>query len=166
MLVKYVDILLSVSKLLKKKFPDVNIEIDKNNAMFKDATFYIQVIPLTNRDVLSDKRLKLTNVFITYVKQGASPQEKLIKTDELCESFNFIPIYNSDKRIRRKIPINKREVLSKDDMPTLKLTLNYYDDRKQPISDNPNNTYDELIGIIHLNIYSNSNLIDTIDIKK
>lgn len=164
-MVKYVDLLLSTSKILKANFPDINIEINKNRGEFQTSTFYVKVVPLTNQDVLSDMRVKLTNIFITYVRQGALAQEKLIKTDEMCDVINNIPIYDVTKgKVVRILPIMKREILSKDDMPTLKLTLNYFDSRTPPI-DSPGNAYDELMKIIHLNTYINDEKIESFDIK-
>ena len=61
-MVQYVDILLATTKILKKNFPKYNIYIDENQKQIVIPSFYVKLVPLTNNESLSNKRMKLLNL--------------------------------------------------------------------------------------------------------
>lgn len=153
-MVRYVELLYSFSRVLKDNFPKFNILIDENKKAITTPTFYLQVVPLESSTVLSDKRLKLTDVYITYLDKIVTNEKGLLIMDDLIETFEGINILRDkyDKE-PRYLPIMKRKIIKIDNAPTLKLTFHYYDDRRQPIIDNPSETYEDLMEIINMNIY-------------
>ena len=161
-MVKYVDILLSTTKILKKNFPKYNIYIDENKKQITIPSFYVKLMPLKTEEVLSDKRMKLLNIYITYVNKTHYQEEQLDVMDELIESFDGINIETDT--VSRYLPIMSKDIVYGDSI-TLKLTFKYLDDRKN-IKDNPSKDYEDLMRIIKMNTYDgNKNLLYSDEIK-
>ena len=161
-MVKYVDILLATTKILKKNFPKYNIYIDENKKQITIPSFYVKLMPLKTEEVLSDKRMKLLNIYITYVNKTHYQEEQLDVMDELIESFDGINIETDT--VSRYLPIMSKDIVYGDSI-TLKLTFKYLDDRKN-IKDNPSKDYEDLMRIIKMNTYDgNKNLLDSDEIK-
>lgn len=161
-MVKYVDILLATTKILKKNFPKYNIYIDENKKQITIPSFYVKLMPLKTEEVLSDKRMKLLNIYITYVNKTHYQEEQLDVMDELIESFDGINIETNT--VSRYLPIMSKDIVYGDSI-TLKLTFKYLDDRKN-IKDNPSKDYEDLMRIIKMNTYDeNKNLLYSDEIK-
>ena len=161
-MVKYVDILLATTKILKKNFPKYNIYIDENKKQITIPSFYVKLMPLKTEEVLSDKRMKLLNIYITYVNKTHYQEEQLDVMDELIESFDGINIETNT--VSRYLPIMSKDIVYGDSI-TLKLTFKYLDDRKN-IKDNPSKDYEDLMRIIKMNTYDgNKNLLYSNEIK-
>ena len=161
-MVKYVDILLATTKILKKNFPKYNIYIDENQKQITIPSFYVKLMPLKTEEVLSDKRMKLLNIYITYVNKTHYQEEQLDVMDELIESFDGINIETDT--VSRYLPIMSKDIVYGDSI-TLKLTFKYLDDRKN-IKDNPSKDYEDLMRIIKMNTYDeNKNLLYSDEIK-
>lgn len=161
-MVKYVDILLATTKILKKNFPKYNIYIDENKKQITIPSFYVKLMPLKTEEVLSDKRMKLLNIYITYVNKTHYQEEQLDVMDELIESFDGINIETDT--VSRYLPIMSKDIVYGDSI-TLKLTFKYLDDRKN-IKDNPSKDYEDLMRIIKMNTYDeNKNLLYSDEIK-
>lgn len=161
-MVKYVDILLATTKILKKNFPKYNIYIDENQKQITIPSFYVKLMPLKTEEVLSDKRMKLLNIYITYVNKTHYQEEQLDVMDELIESFDGINIKTNT--VSRYLPIMSKDIVYGDSI-TLKLTFKYLDDRKN-IKDNPSKDYEDLMRIIKMNTYDeNKNLLYSDEIK-
>lgn len=161
-MVKYVDILLATTKILKKNFPKYNIYIDENQKQITIPSFYVKLMPLKTEEVLSDKRMKLLNIYITYVNKTHYQEEQLDVMDELIESFDGINIETNT--VSRYLPIMSKDIVYGDSI-TLKLTFKYLDDRKN-IKDNPSKDYEDLMRIIKMNTYDeNKNLLYSDEIK-
>ena len=162
-MVKYVDVLVSTSRMLKDLFPKIKILTETNKQDITKPTFYLEVKPVRNNLVISDKRYKITDLYITYVKKDITNEEKLDIFDELIESFEGINILDLTdkelKRILRYLPIMNKKFLDVEGMPCLKLTFNYYDDRREPIKDNPSKQFEDYMKIIEMNININDNEI-------
>ena len=89
-MINYINVLYSASKLLCDNFPDIRIGIDENKEEIKTSYLYIQIVPLSNNERLSNKRLKLTDMYITYVKKDANTSQRLDIIDNICEYSNSI----------------------------------------------------------------------------
>ena len=162
-MIKYTDIQVSTAKMLKNIFPQIDIYVDENKKEITKPSFYIQIVPLRNNSTISDKRFKLTDMYITYIKKGITNAKKLDILDDLIESFEGIDILDlNDKNLERTIrylPILDKTIINSDDnMPTLKLTFKYYDDRRQPITDNPSRYFEDYMRIINLKINTNGSI--------
>ena len=148
-MVKYVDILLATTKILKKNFPKYNIYIDENKKQITIPSFYVKLMPLKTEEVLSDKRMKLLNIYITYVNKTHYQEEQLDVMDELIESFDGINIETNT--VSRYLPIMSKDIVYGDSI-TLKLTFKFLDDKRNPFKDDNNSAYSELMRILKLNV--------------
>ena len=148
-MVQYVDILLATTKILKKNFPKYNIYIDENQKQIVIPSFYVKLVPLTNNESLSNKRMKLLNLYITYVNKTSYQEEQLNVIDNLVEAFDGIPI--ETKTVSRYLPIMNRDIVYGDSI-TLKLTFKFLDDKRNPFKDDNNSAYSELMRILKLNV--------------
>lgn len=165
-MITYNNLLLSLSKILKENFPKYKIMTDENKKAIIEPTFYIQVVPLKNNLTLTNNRIKLTDVYITFIKKDITNQEKLNILDDLVETIEVIGILDlSDKtlkKILRYLPVIDKSVVNSDNgMPSLKITLKYYDERRKPVTDVPSQEFDDYMRIIEANIYANGSKIHT-----
>ena len=60
-MVRYVDVLVSTSRMLKDLFPKIKILTETNKQDITKPTFYLEVKPVRNNLVISDKYISLIN---------------------------------------------------------------------------------------------------------
>lgn len=118
-MIKNVELLYSVSSLLKTKF---NYKVLlKQKAEIEVPTFFITVTPLTTDSYLRYNK-KLVNIVITFTDEVITQEKLLEMQDELNDLFDmYIQV---DKR---KIVFDKKKFNLTNDFLTLTLTLNYLD---------------------------------------
>ncbi|WP_315074075.1 DUF6838 family protein [uncultured Clostridium sp.] len=150
-MIKYVDLLYSISQKIRENYPDAAIKIDKKKSEkeIKNGLFYVIVSPLKSTTAFS-LREKLLNIYIEYVEEIKTQESSLNKVDELTELFDE-NIYVND----RALPILNKECKDTDDNVTLMFSLNYFDEKSELVPDNPDATYDALMEILKLNIVDN-----------
>lgn len=147
-MIRYVDLLYSISKTLRENYPKATIKIDKKKSEeeIKNGLFYVTISPL-NSKTFFNLRKKLLNVYIEFVEEVKTQESSLNKIDELTELFDESIYVNN-----RTLPILNKEPKDTDDNVILMFTLNYFDGKAEPISETPDATYDKLMGILKLNI--------------
>ncbi|AGF56461.1 hypothetical protein B0P06_005270 [Clostridium saccharoperbutylacetonicum] len=147
-MIKYVDLLYSITKKLRDNYPNASIKIDKKKSEkeIENGLFYVIVSPLKS-DTSFNLRKKLLNIYIEYVEEDKTQESSLNKIDELTELFDENISVNN-----RVLPILNKEPKDTDDNVTLMFTLNYFDSKAEPIPETPDATYDALMGILKLNV--------------
>ncbi len=152
-MIGYVDILYSTSKILKENFPNHNIYIDNNKQQVGIPSFYIQVVPVINKSISNKYRYKITDLYITYVDKKADNTLKLNTLDDMCEYLEEIPIYNSKdiNKIVSYFNIIERKITNTID-PTIKISFQYFDTKREPIKENEGEMYEALMEILSLNL--------------
>ncbi|NFI80956.1 hypothetical protein FDA42_09890 [Clostridium botulinum] len=147
-MIRYVDLLYSISKILRENYPKATIKIDKKKSEeeIKNGLFYVTISPL-NSKIFFNLRKKLLNVYIEFVEEVKTQESSLNKIDELTELFDESIYVNN-----RTLPILNKEPKDTDDNVILMFTLNYFDGKAEPVPETPDATYDKLMGILKLNI--------------
>ncbi|NFF21786.1 hypothetical protein FDF76_12860 [Clostridium botulinum] len=147
-MIRYVDLLYSISKTLRENYPKATIKIDKKKSEeeIKNGLFYVTISPL-NSKTFFNLRKKLLNVYIEFVEEVKTQESSLNKIDELTELFDESIYVNN-----RTLPILNKEPKDTDDNVILMFTLNYFDGKAEPVPETPDATYDKLMGILKLNI--------------
>lgn len=144
-MIENVALLYSVCRTLKDKFPKNNILIDGNEEEIKVPTFHVKISPLKSKTEFN-RRNKLLNIHISYAEKVIKQERYLKVLDELTELFDDNIYVNS-----RALPITDKVPNSDSDPVSMTMTLNFYDERTKPDS-TPDTIYDDLMGILKLNI--------------
>jgi hypothetical protein len=122
-MIKNTDILSAISTLLDSKFSGYTIFDEENTKEVKSPTFFIQVSPLTSNSFLRYNE-KLTNITITFVDKVITQVKLLDMQNELDELFDMNIQVGS-----RKIAIDKKTFNRTNDFLTMKITLDYLDNK-------------------------------------
>ncbi|NFO56393.1 hypothetical protein FDB39_05770 [Clostridium botulinum] len=145
-MIENVELLYSVCKTLKDRFPKNNILIDDNKKEITIPTFSIKIKPLKSTNHFNFRK-KLYNIYITFVEDIKTQENSLQMFDNLTELFDEC-IYVSS----RALPILNKDINDNEDCINFMMTLNFYDGKAEPVPETPDATYDKLMGILKLNI--------------
>ncbi|MBW6408970.1 hypothetical protein KYD98_02600 [Clostridium sp. YB-6] len=140
------ELLYSVCKTLKDRFPKNNIFIDDNKEEITVPTFNVKIKPLKSTNHFGSRK-KLNNIYITFVEDVKTQENSLQMVDNLTELFDECIYVKS-----RALPILNKDIDNNDDCLNFMMTLNFYDGKAEPIPETPDATYDKLMGILKLNI--------------
>jgi hypothetical protein len=147
----YTDILLWTAKMLKTNFPNNNIYVDENEQDVAVPSFFIEVVPMSTKEMFDYIKLKTVNLIIEYVDRTARKEKKLQMIDDLSDLIGRgITVAQSDGSIRVLPVFNKIPTLS--DATIMLVTLEYFDGKADPMIDEPDRDYDKLMGILALNV--------------
>ena len=152
-MVKYVDVMYGVTKVLKDRFPKYNILINGNQEDIVIDTFSVYVLPVSSETSFS-RDFKVLNVFITYINPENDTEKRLITMQEVEQLFHEYLSVGVGKKKSRLLPIFQKNYLTNE---KIQLTLNYYDDSQ----DTYDSTYNALMEIISMNMYINNKEITT-----
>lgn len=156
MKVNYVDILLYTAKMLKTKYPTYNIYVDDNEQNITVPSFFIEVIPTKTEERFDTTKYKIVNLIIEYVDIKAKKQDKLQMVDDLNDLIGkSITVIRSDGKNRTLPVFNKKPTLA--DATIMLVTLEYFDGQAEPQTYEADRTYDELMGVLSLNIKETTN---------
>ena len=149
----YVDILLWTAKTLKANFPNYNIYVDEDEQEIIVPSFFIQVIPMKTTEGFDSFRNKMVNLIIQYVDRTARKEKKLQIIDDLDELIGKgLTVAQEDGSLRVLPVFDKKPTLTNDSTIML-INLKYFDGHKNPAKpDEPDRSYDDLMGILALNI--------------
>ncbi|NFO30950.1 hypothetical protein FDB41_11780 [Clostridium botulinum] len=145
-MIENVELLYSVCKTLKDRFPKNNILIDDNKKEITVPTFSVKIKPLKSTNHF-DLRKKLYNIYITFVEDAKTQENSLQMLDNLTELFDESIYVKS-----RALPILNKDINDNEDCLNFMMTLNFYDGKAEPVPETPDATYDKLMGILKLNI--------------
>ncbi|NFR85671.1 hypothetical protein FDE85_02505 [Clostridium botulinum] len=145
-MIENVELLYSVCKTLKDRFPKNNILIDDNKKEITVPTFSVKIKPLKSTNHFNFRK-KLYNIYITFVEDVKTQENSLQMLDNLTELFDEC-IYVSS----RALPILNKDINDNEDCINFMMTLNFYDGKAEPVPETPDATYDKLMGILKLNI--------------
>lgn len=151
----------SVEKWDSKKKMDILITDNKKDISM--PTFSIKVSLISSDNILSNLRMKVANIFITYINPNPQnnlfPQEDNLNImDDLVELFDEYLITKT-----RKLPIISKDFLS--DNSIFKIQLKYPDD-KSIENERPDYTYDDLIEVINAKVNVNDKATTSITFSK
>ena len=151
MKVNYVDILLCTAKMLKTKYPTYNIYVDENEQYITIPSFFIEVVPMKIEEKLDTTKYKAVNIIIEYIDIKAKKQDKLQMIDDLNDLIGKgISVVRSDGKSRTLPVFDKKPTLA--DATIMLVTVEYFDGQAEPQTKEADRTYDELMGILSLNI--------------
>ncbi|AIY82168.1 hypothetical protein U728_1081 [Clostridium botulinum 202F] len=145
-MIENVELLYSVCKTLKDRFPKNNIFIDDNKKEIIIPTFSIKIKPLKSTNHFNFRK-KLCNIYITFVEDIKTQENSLKMIDDLTELFDEHICVKS-----RMLPILNKDINYNEDCLNFMMTLNFYDGKAEPVPETPDATYDKLMGILKLNI--------------
>ena len=156
-MINYVDILYSVSKVLKENFKDHNILISENEEEIFTNTFSIRIMPISSERSFS-KTFKVVSVIIIFINPQNDIEEN-IKTMQIIETLFDRYISIQGKKKLRNLPIFQKDYLTNN---KIQFVLNYYEDGTLDYD----STYDALMEIINMNIYINDKQTTNIVIER
>ena len=156
-MINYVDILYSVSKVLKENFKDHNILISENEEEIFTNTFSIRIMPISSERSFS-KTFKVVSVIIIFINPQNDIEEN-IKTMQTIENLFDRYISIQGKKKPRNLPIFQKDYLTNN---KIQFVLNYYEDGTLDYD----STYDALMEIINMNIYINDKQTTNIVIER
>ena len=156
-MINYVDILYSVSKVLKENFKDHNILISENEEEIFTNTFSIRIMPISSERSFS-KTFKVVSVIIIFINPQNDIEEN-IKTMQTIENLFDRYISIQGKKKSRNLPIFQKDYLTNN---KIQFVLNYYEDGTLDYD----STYDALMEIINMNIYINDKQTTNIVIER
>lgn len=147
-MIKYVDLLYSIAKILDDNFPKSTIRIDKKKSEneIKNGLFYIILSPLKSSTAFN-LRKKLINVYVEFIEDNKTQESSLNKIQNLEELFDENLCVGN-----RNLAILNKEIKDTEDNITLMFTLNYFDNKSEKIEEKPDNAYEALMEILKLNI--------------
>ena len=106
-MINYVDILYSVSKVLKENFKDHNILISENEEEIFTNTFSISIMPISSERLFS-KTFKVVSVIIIFINPQNDIEEN-IKTMQTIENLFDRYISIQGKKKSRNLPIFQKD---------------------------------------------------------
>lgn len=151
MKVNYVDILLWTAKMLKTNYPTYNIYVDENEKNITAPSFFIDVVPMQTDERFDYLKYKVVNLIIEYIDIKAMKQDKLQMVDNLNDLIDKGIVVKQSNGTNRTLPVfNKKPTFSNSTI--MLVTLEYYDGKNEPEISQPDRNYDDLMGILALNV--------------
>jgi hypothetical protein len=149
--INYVDILLWTAKMLKTKYPNFNIYVDENEQEILVPSFFIEVVPARIEEKFDYTKYKTVNLIIEYIDIKAMRQDKLQIIDDLSDLIGRGITVSQSNEKKRILPVfNKKPTIG--DIAIMLVTLEYFDGIADPEYKEDDRSYDELMGILALNI--------------